>query len=264
MHNNAMQTLTTPRSGLGWVWLACASALCVGVAATSTAESPPHSAAGPELRIAVRDHENCSACHEMDSTFSHPVNITPSMHVPSGLPLFAGRVTCETCHDGASAKGHATTGAKGRTFLRTPEELGSLCSSCHSPGTGRSASHAGGHLRAHLAATDLRRGRAGVDEESLSCMGCHDGATASDASAHKSLGGQEELADDHPIGVAIDGPRANGDACDVRPANAIDRRVRLFNRAVGCGSCHSVYAARKDLLVMSNARSTLCLTCHVQ
>jgi predicted CXXCH cytochrome family protein len=48
----------------------------------------------------------------------------------------------------------------------------------------------------------------------------------------------------------------------LRPESALDRRVRLFDRRVGCGSCHSPYAEGRALLVMSNVRSRLCLSCH--
>ena len=47
-------------------------------------------------------------------------------------------------------------------------------------------------------------------------------------------------------------------------AARLDGRIRLFDQAVGCGSCHSVYSMQPKLLVTSNLRSRLCLSCHVE
>ncbi|MCC6676430.1 MAG: hypothetical protein IT436_04740 [Phycisphaerales bacterium] len=56
---------------------------------------------------------------------------------------------------------------------------------------------------------------------------------------------------------------SDSDSIDVVPAAALDRRIRLFDRTVGCGSCHNVYSQQSKLLVMSNQGSQLCLKCHV-
>ncbi|MHC4317018.1 MAG: cytochrome c3 family protein [Planctomycetota bacterium] len=48
----------------------------------------------------------------------------------------------------------------------------------------------------------------------------------------------------------------------LKPAASLDRRIRLFDNRVGCGSCHSPFADDEALLVMSNLRSRLCLSCH--
>jgi predicted CXXCH cytochrome family protein len=68
---------------------------------------------------------------------------------------------------------------------------------------------------------------------------------------------------DHPVGVVLDESRGLLEGGRLRAARAVDRRVRLFDRTVGCGSCHSVYAERDNLLVMSNRASALCVACHV-
>jgi len=48
----------------------------------------------------------------------------------------------------------------------------------------------------------------------------------------------------------------------LKPAEMLDERIRLFDSRVGCGTCHSLYSKRAALLVMSNSRSNLCLSCH--
>jgi predicted CXXCH cytochrome family protein len=69
----------------------------------------------------------------------------------------------------------------------------------------------------------------------------------------------ERMTSRHPIG-AEQHPRGPGDNL-VHP-NSLDPRIRLFDGRVGCGSCHSPYAREHALLVMSNDRSALCLSCH--
>lgn len=68
---------------------------------------------------------------------------------------------------------------------------------------------------------------------------------------------------DHPIGVLVSANSTRED-CTIRTPHAIDPRVRLYNNAIGCGICHNVYSDQGDLLVTSNQRSVLCLSCHVQ
>jgi predicted CXXCH cytochrome family protein len=70
-----------------------------------------------------------------------------------------------------------------------------------------------------------------------------------------------EPADDHPIGVRYTQRRAAG-AASLVPASALDSRIQLFDNQVGCNSCHSPFSTEKGLLVMSNERSGLCLSCH--
>jgi predicted CXXCH cytochrome family protein len=98
-------------------------------------------------------------------------------------------------------------------------------------------------------------------------MGCHDGASASDAGGgvHAKQMRQGEGGADHPIGIPMRATSRTKDG-DFKIANAasLDHRIRLFSGAVGCGSCHSVYSKEPKLLVMSNRGSALCLQCHKQ
>lgn len=244
----------------------CVAFACATMLASALVESPARAAERAETRVAVPDSANCAACHFMDDGFSHPVGVVASMPVPAVLPLENGRITCETCHDGELGRGHSVSVGSGKAFLRMPEELGSLCGACHTSSAGRAA-HGSGSLRAHLAESDAQRARPGIDAESQACIGCHDGVTASDAGAHPVLSraGEDEdaaLGSDHPIGVVLDGAKRRFEGGRFKEPRSVDHRVRLFNRTVGCGSCHSVYAKREALLVMSNQGSALCVSCH--
>ncbi|MFO0832618.1 MAG: cytochrome c3 family protein [Phycisphaerales bacterium] len=237
--------------------------LFAGASLIASALVGPRAAAaeGPSPDFISKDTGHCNACHKMDAAFSHPVDVVPPFAVPGVLPLKDGRLTCETCHDGRLAAGHSEGGRSGRKFLRVPDEMGALCSSCHAGGV---VPHGMSQLRAHLATSDVAGRASGVDEESRTCLRCHDGAMASDAGGHQGDPLLGELPSDHPIGVAMDQRLGVGGEFRMRSVQSLDRRVRLFGRTVGCGSCHSVYSGQENLLVMSNRGSALCLTCHVQ
>lgn len=107
---------------------------------------------------------------------------------------------------------------------------------------------------------------------SLLCLGCHDGtiATSTIGTSHALLGGLREgfkppdgfVWRDHPIGI-----RYPQNKRDYQPRAFVEKKgVRLPEGRIECISCHDPHNTRgvDDLLVMSNRRSALCLTCHVK
>lgn len=208
----------------------------------------------------------CTSCHGIDASLSHPLLVRPSAVTPASLPLDAGRLTCLTCHDEDRARGHEARTASGVAYLRGTDSAGGLCVQCHTGGPDAASAHAAGLGRAHLSRGSRRAGPhpgGRLDAESTGCVGCHDGSTASDAGGHAMSISPGEGPSDHPIGVLVSAKSTRED-CTIRTPHAIDPRVRLYNNAIGCGSCHNVYSDQEDLLVMSNQRSALCLSCHVQ
>lgn len=213
---------------------------------------------------------NCNGCHTIDPDFSHPVGFTPDRPLPAEFPLQGGKMTCLTCHDGQESQTHTQARSERDPMLRTRFAGQSLCIQCHEhtldPLRG---GHAGAVDKAHLLWPDTPRDRTlsqanvGLDRESASCMECHDGMVAGAVGGHLSdmrgFGANKE----HPVGVPYraKGTRDRGMANMVNP-HALDHRIRLFDGAVGCGSCHSVYSDHQNKLVMSNQRSNLCLSCH--
>lgn len=108
---------------------------------------------------------------------------------------------------------------------------------------------------------------------SLICLGCHDGtvATSTIGSSHSMLAGVREgfsvpkdfVWRDHPIGI----PYPTGNRREYRPIAFVEKTsVRLPEGRIECISCHDPHhtTGLDDLLVMSNRRSTLCLSCHVK
>lgn len=191
------------------------------------------------------------------------------MAVPDSLPLENGRVGCVTCHDEQALDGHEARRGVGNPQLRFEAGVGALCTECHqSSESNRIQGHATGLRRAHLEKRSKKSApasRPSLDSESQICLQCHDGTTAPDTVAHAEGRTLTEPGSDHPVGVAYDASRARERGLEASLVNEgkLSSRIRLFDGTVGCGSCHSVYSGTKDLLVMSNFKSGLCLACHL-
>ena len=67
----------------------------------------------------------------------------------------------------------------------------------------------------------------------------------------------------HPIGMDYRYTALNKSQFYFYPSRD-QKRIRLFNGKLGCGSCHSLYAQTKNNLVagFDNDNSELCLKCH--
>jgi predicted CXXCH cytochrome family protein len=95
-------------------------------------------------------------------------------------------------------------------------------------------------------------------------MACHDGSAARDIGSHGLAGTRPQSGTEHPIGVLYGPKRSPGAEVRLLDRSRLDPTIRLFDRSIGCGSCHSVYSGSERLLVKPNTRSALCLSCHVE
>ncbi|HEY6196402.1 MAG TPA: cytochrome c3 family protein [Candidatus Eisenbacteria bacterium] len=115
---------------------------------------------------------------------------------------------------------------------------------------------------------------------SLACLSCHDGTVGLDVivnTPNNYTGGpavgtrmptniianlSTDLRNDHPISITYD-PTADPlfhSAASVQAAG-----LQLYGGKVQCGSCHNPHtAANRPFLRISNAGSSLCLTCHIK
>ncbi|HWP39593.1 MAG TPA: cytochrome c3 family protein [Tepidisphaeraceae bacterium] len=223
----------------------------------------------------------CGSCHWIDPSLSHPIDVTPSMQVPSHLPLENGRMTCATCHDNSSAEAHAAARRSPTPLLRggqRPEVLAGMgssafCIQCHDPGQQtRQAQHGSSLGRAHLAWPGKAGAGCDHDEPALDaypqtydsqtrlCLSCHDGILSSDIALWNGRRQRGQLSDEHPIGVSL---AAASQHIPLRSPAALDPKIRLIDQRVGCTTCHSPFSPEAGLLVMSNYRSRLCLSCHL-
>lgn len=238
---------------------------------TSTIPASSYGASGASGKLSWTD-SGCNGCHTPSRTFSHPVNKTPSMQVPSALPLQNGKMTCVTCHDDSSSALHARARISHDPMLRADLNATSMCAQCHTQSFSQASdAHAMAIGRTHTweerSSSGVRRqdtglSRGGVDAESQRCLECHDGSSAAKV-GHQRTGDLFEFGanQEHPIGVEYRVKRGR-DAAPMKPTATLDKRIRLFDGTVGCGSCHSLYSDQPKLLVMSNQRSALCLSCH--
>jgi predicted CXXCH cytochrome family protein len=115
---------------------------------------------------------------------------------------------------------------------------------------------------------------AGPGMGTRSCLNCHDGTIATDATGAV-RGGRfahtNQLTgfttghgrSDHPVGIAY--PAFDE---DYHPPTMVVAgwKVTLPDGKVECASCHDPHnnSGEKHMLVMNNARSALCLKCHVK
>jgi predicted CXXCH cytochrome family protein len=231
----------------------------------------PSIAADPVVRVSRRPitawtNNHCGSCHTVDALFSHPTDRVPSMGVPDGLPLHGGKITCVTCHDD-SVDAHRTARADGAALLRNGLNAAELCQKCHDRrqatrpdqhGTSLNRAHLRWPSRKEIASED--RGIQ-LDADTRTCLSCHDGLMSADIAM--GTGRSTEVAREHPIGVNM-AVRASDPELALRHPDLLDGRIRLAEGRVGCTSCHSPFSGKKRLLVMSNQRSQLCLSCHIQ
>jgi len=115
------------------------------------------------------------------------------------------------------------------------------------------------------------------------CLSCHDGTVAVDSYGGQSgvifLGGDlaigaDELSNDHPVSFSYDDALAIDDGELFLPSSSPSglggtiQEDLLFNNRLECSSCHDVHngasaaAVNDGLLLITQASSQLCLTCH--
>lgn len=240
-----------------------AAHLCVADERGQTANAarlPSTTSEKERLVLSAENTSRCVTCHRFERTMNHPIQVSPVLATPASLPLVDGQVACVTCHDASPDHRSAEVHVGQRMQNST------LCVSCHqgTPATSRTV-HAMSTKKAHLqgdSRPSIAHGSGEVDNESMTCMECHDGTLGEDAGAHTGGLGSGDKSE-HPIGVAMRfGQPTRGS--DFRLALRVDKRVRLFEGTVGCGSCHSPYSLEQGQLVINNRGSALCLTCHTQ
>jgi len=130
--------------------------------------------------------------------------------------------------------------------------------------------------------TDIGNATAGSAAVSNLCMSCHDGTIAVGSlynppnaatpdnnntfltSASNAYIGTD-LSNDHPVNFTYDTNLANADGELYNPSNTTAVANLLISNKVQCSSCHDPHDdTNTPFLVMSNANSALCLTCHIK
>lgn len=201
----------------------------------------------------------CEMCHqEYRKIQSHPTDIYPSFSVPDDMPLTDGRLTCLTCHyahiDNVGQRN------KKHYFLRRPALGIVFCSACHKIDDSKHVITGSIHKGDYVETDRHTR----IDLTSLECIQCHDRQISDHAPA---LGAgtwkhyKREM--NHPIGISyknISLRKMN----DFRPIEMLSPEMRFFDGKIGCCTCHNIYSKEKNMLVMNNSGSRLCLACHIK
>lgn len=118
------------------------------------------------------------------------------------------------------------------------------------------------------------------DGRSKLCLSCHDGTVALDSfganTGTQFIGASDsayigsDLRNDHPVSITYNTALATADGELHNPSlrtTALGGTIAadmLFNGKLECASCHDVHNAQNNegLLLVDNAGSALCLTCH--
>jgi predicted CXXCH cytochrome family protein len=105
-----------------------------------------------------------------------------------------------------------------------------------------------------------------LDAFSKNCLSCHDGSIAIEINANyrnspNSLISRDASVREHPTGMDYERYVAFGRG-HFKPLPMQSSNMILIKGKVGCLTCHNPLNPERKHLVMSDARSALCLTCH--
>ncbi len=202
----------------------------------------------------------CTDCHaDAKQKLSHPVDVFPETSIPADMPLVEGRLGCITCH-----VAHPFS-LKNKPFnyfmLRRPGKGSAFCIACH-------GINEKGHIvfeKIHQGSYKVTDRSTSLDSYTLQCIECHDKRIndpmdSLGAGRWKHFGGSNL---NHPVGVSL-GRIAGQKPREYNPEIALPREIRLFDGKIGCGTCHNAYSKEKNLLVVGNYKSRLCLACHIK
>jgi predicted CXXCH cytochrome family protein len=166
---------------------------------------------------------------------------------------------------------------RGHNFTYSTRQAHIGCLTCHHPHRPSAEVplwHVPAKKRLRFSLYKTRQGL--PSESSLMCLTCHDGAIAEEihlgngkrtvSQVGRSTSVVNSLIEfplaSHPVGILYD--EYHNKKLVPKASVAADGRIRLPNGRVECISCHDSHGTEgyKSLLVKSNRRSALCLSCH--
>lgn len=196
----------------------------------------------------------CAKCHPSVAKVSHPSGLQPQRTPPAAYPLdWKGDLTCSTCHEVHAGGGGLMRGVK------TGKEL---CLACHATEFFSKMRDGGATLLAGHLAKGVAGGGPALDAYSSKCMECHgENASARIATSVDRNGVVRHASQsaNHPIGMLYQTAAAFG---GYRPQRAVEHKLALPDGKVSCVSCHGGYQKEHGKLLVTLARSALCMECH--
>lgn len=144
-----------------------------------------------------------------------------------------------------------------------------FCLSCHDGKTAMNVLHSGGQGSLASAATPAL---VGYPTDAKLAYGntpqIMPGYMFGDPSG-PAIGTDNDLTNDHPIGFSYTAAQGEKTAASLNAIGSVDSRIKFFgtSKIVECSTCHNPHADSADatltpFLVMPNANSALCLSCH--
>ena len=233
----------------------------------------------PSILVKEVDHL-CLSCHPDNDKRSHPSGIIPAKTLPQTYPLVKGKMVCTTCHfphphylntenqeDLESPSSQALHIQPGPYLLRARQAGKVFCFSCHQGSftDETTDSHAVAFSRAHTSPNTLDyEQKKLIDDKSRECLSCHDGTISS--STHDRLNRldwqhNQNIGMSHPISIDYEQSYLRKPR-EYHAPEKLDSRILLIDGKIGCETCHNHYSKYKKHLVMDNAGSRLCLSCH--
>lgn len=202
----------------------------------------------------------CNSCHlQLENKKSHPSGVLPTMDIPKDMPLIEGKLACVTCHY-AHPKEDIIFFETKHNYLRRQVKGVYFCIECHKIDDK-------GHIvfeNVHIGSYKVTNQNTRIDRMSLECIECHDRHMKAPV---KSLGAglwkhfKKEF--NHSIGASYKQTQMRK-MRDYKPSHMLNKELRLFNDNIGCGTCHNIYSKNKNMLVIENRGSKLCLSCHIK
>jgi predicted CXXCH cytochrome family protein len=210
--------------------------------------------------LKLMSNSRCVGCHtDLQWSQPHPVDIATNILLPDDMPLVNGRLGCSTCHffHSFSDKYKNRSG----NLLRRPGRGAFFCEACHHRIDRK------GHVvyeNIHRDSYRLSTINSSLDLYTLQCVECHDRyldrSFGFDAAGNR---GGFNRRSNHPVGVSLVQFAARNPLKFNLP-DALPQNIRLFNGKIGCGTCHNAFSKEKNMLVMNNWKSRLCLKCHIK
>ncbi|MBD1400685.1 cytochrome c3 family protein [Pelovirga terrestris] len=201
--------------------------------------------------------ESCATCHPSQRDYqAHPTDIIPKKHLPGDMLLVDGRFTCVSCHD--VHQGKSKSGRRAAYYLRRNVAGKPFCLICHDVDDK-------GHMligTTHVGQFEVQDRGIRMDATTLLCIECHMDRIAS-IDADLGAGNWNHFSGrlNHPIGSSYQEAYRERPMA-YTPPEFLPEEVKLFDGKIGCGTCHNRYSGIQHMLVISNYRSALCLSCH--
>jgi predicted CXXCH cytochrome family protein len=197
---------------------------------------------------------SCLNCHRnFNVAFSHPTERYPytSTVIPEDMPLMDGKLTCLTCHYVHPRKEIAKD-----TFLRRSTTEIFYCATCHNHDKREHTALGQAHI-----INDKSQMKGSIDIMSKLCIECHEKQLNTRGTNFSLQSFPSKVK--HPLGKSYM-KNVSRKKSVYRSEHMLHSNLNLYDGKIGCGTCHNIFSRTRNLLVIDNDGSRLCLECHIK